>query len=1099
MTRRLLLTALLLLASRSPAAAEIMLRMSQNVPGDSKAIVVTADEISTWMEGTQRILLLKGLVLVEHGVVHARMQQAVGWVDLDRKKKTGILRLELYGEGDVTLENSPDSKTGPNALIDLNTRGELKIQAQRGKVIQKALANDPFYRKALAERTALLASQAKRQPPIQRTSFQPPMGPDQSGTPTPAPSPGGPPATGAPNAPAPMPNPPNNPVTPPGQGPPPAGVVPGQTYPPPSTSMPPGGWVPPTAPSSPPGAEAPEVPPTLPPPTLPQSAAPAAPAAVAPSTPAPQRQIHIVPRSGAWNETSVPMANGEMAYVITGGVIITISNPTDRIAILDMEADRLLIWTKGNLQEMFQNMRREEGATTREVEFYLAGNVEIRSKSKREEHTLRADEVYYDVGRNVAVAYQADLEFKQPRMPDPVHMRADELLQLSPTLFKSARAEVFSSRLPSDPGLKVTVVNGTLEQKQVPKRPFLFGPAPIDPKTGLPETEAERLFWGWHVFMKVEDIPVLYFPYVQGDPNDPLGPLQSVNISYNMMYGTQVFTTWNVYDLLGVTPTPGTRWNLNADYMSKRGPALGSQFDYSGDSLFGIPGKYGGYMKAYGLYDRGGDLLGGDQSTFQPSHPWWRGRYFWSHNEEFPADFFLQTRVSVLSDKYYLEEFYYNEWTAFPNQETFLYLKQQRDNWAWSVIAEPRIRNWVNETQRLPELNGFLLGQSFFDLLTYNAHASAGYDRLMTTHVPPPPAGLTTFGDNTGRFDLWQDLSLPFYLGPVKMVPYGVLDLAEYTKDLAGESRGRFYVGGGLRSSMPLSRVYPDIQSELLNLNGINHKIVFSTNYYIAHSDTPFTTFPELDRWNDDATDQAIRDINPIQPAINPAHGAFLATSPLFNWQTYAIRRFQDQLWTRTDTLNTVEDLEIDVRQRWQTKRGYPGMQHITDWMTLDLSAMYFPHPGRDDFNEPWSLFTYDWTWNVGDRTALVANGWVDPMNQGAHVYTVGAYLNRPDRTNFYLGYRQLDPVGSRLLTGAASYIFSPKYAMTVSSSYDLAFNSGLSNALIFTRMGSDLQVSLGVTYNSILNNFGVVFEILPNIATQTGKHAAMGPGLIGR
>src|SRR5262249_27747332 len=156
------------------------------------------------------------------------------------------------------------------------------------------------------------------------------------------------------------------------------------------------------------------------------------------STPAPQRQIHIVPRSGAWNETSVPMANGEMAYVITGGVIITISNPTDRLAILDMEADRLLIWTKGNLQEMVQNMSREAGATTREVEFYLAGNVEIRSKSTREEHTLRADEVYYDVGRNVAVAYQADLEFKQPRMPDPVHMRADELLQLSPTLFKSA-------------------------------------------------------------------------------------------------------------------------------------------------------------------------------------------------------------------------------------------------------------------------------------------------------------------------------------------------------------------------------------------------------------------------------------------------------------------------------------------------------------------------------------------------------------------------------------------------------------------------------------------------------------------------------------
>ena len=45
--------------------------------------------------------------------------------------------------------------------------------------------------------------------------------------------------------------------------------------------------------------------------------------------------------------------------------------------------------------------------------------------------------MYYDVGRNVAVAHHADLEFKQPGLPDPVHLRSDELLQLSPTEFKA--------------------------------------------------------------------------------------------------------------------------------------------------------------------------------------------------------------------------------------------------------------------------------------------------------------------------------------------------------------------------------------------------------------------------------------------------------------------------------------------------------------------------------------------------------------------------------------------------------------------------------------------------------------------------------------
>ena len=44
---------------------------------------------------------------------------------------------------------------------------------------------------------------------------------------------------------------------------------------------------------------------------------------------------------------------------------------------------------------------------------------------------------------------RAELEFKQPNVPDPVHLRAEELLQLSPTLFKGIKVEVYSSRLPS--------------------------------------------------------------------------------------------------------------------------------------------------------------------------------------------------------------------------------------------------------------------------------------------------------------------------------------------------------------------------------------------------------------------------------------------------------------------------------------------------------------------------------------------------------------------------------------------------------------------------------------------------------------------------
>jgi hypothetical protein len=158
-----------------------------------------------------------------------------------------------------------------------------------------------------------------------------------------------------------------------------------------------------------------------------------------------------------------------------------------------------------------------------------------------------------------------------------------------------------------------------------------------------------------------------------------------------------------------------------------------------------------------------------------------------------------------------------------------------------------------------------------------------------------------------------------------------------------------------------------------------------------------------------------------------------------------------------------------------------------------------FPNAQRDNFDQLLAFLEYDWTWNIGDRTALVSSGWVDPIDQGPRVFTFGAFLNRPDRTNFYVGYRQIDPVGSKAVSGALTYVFSPKYAITATSVYDFGTQQSLSNSLVFTRMGSDLQLSLGFSYNAMQNNFGFVFEIVPNLVPQNRRlpGLALGPGSV--
>ena len=235
---------------------------------------------------------------------------------------------------------------------------------------------------------------------------------------------------------------------------------------------------------------------------------------------------------------------------------------------------------------------------------------------------------------------------------------------------------------------------------------------------------------------------------------------------------------------------------------------------------------------------------------------------------------------------------------------------------------------------------------------------------------------------------------------------------------------------------------------------------------------------PQLDQLNDDATNSMLREFKPQQPFFNPGAGVALATSPLFDPQTYALRRL---LLSNIDTLDDIQVAQFDLRQRLQTKRGYPGAEHIVDWMVLDTSVSIFPDKSQN-FNKAFSFAEYQYTWNIGDRTTFESTGWFDSQDQGARVFTAGMYFNRPDRTSFYVGYRQIDPLQSRVISGSVNYVFSPKYSLTASSAYDLGTSSAFTNTLVFTRTGADLQVSLGFSYNAIQNNFGAIVEIVPSL-----------------
>ncbi|HEY1861242.1 MAG TPA: hypothetical protein VGG61_12845, partial [Gemmataceae bacterium] len=920
--------------------------------------------------------------------------------------------------------------------------------------------------------------------PIQQTSYQP----------------------GAPGQPLPS-RPPDTPVqrpAPPPPDPPLSSAAPLQPELPP---LPPSAGSPGTSPTTP-GPPDPAPPGAVGPPDPPPPEHTRGPSTTIPSIPGqpflapvtPERQFTITPRTSAgFKGPFARIINGERVVVILGGVILSVTG-LENSGVVDIEADSLTLWSRGGAAVDAMNFNSPDAKSSREMEFYLAGNVEIREQNGKDVRTLRADEVYYDINRHVAIAVSADLQFKQPGVVEPIHFKADEIEQTSANTFKAIKAEVFSSKTPADPGLKVVFAQATLEENKVPRQ-SIFGQVFTSRVTGQPETETQQLVRGDNVFLELEDVPIFYLPYVQGDAKDPLGPIRGVSFGYNRVFGGQIGVSLNVFDLLAITPRPNERWNLDIDYLTRRGPALGTSYDYLGTDPFGIPGRYVGHFNAYGIYDNATDILGGARNFADNQHPFWRGSVQWQQMVQgLPQGFSVQTQLGLFSDHNFYEQYHKLWYDQFINQETYLYVKEQRDNWAWSGLVQQRIRNWVTETNQLPALEGHLIGESFFDLFSYNAQASAGYYQLMTSHDPQPPVSPTDRNNSTGRFDFSQELSLPFALGPVKIVPYGVLDLTEYTNDLQGDTIGRVYGAGGIRASMPLTRVYSDVDSQLFYLHELNHKIVLSANYYYAATNEHFTRFAQLDRLNDDASDQALRDLKAYQPLILPAQNTIFA-NPLFDPQVYAIRRL---VTNRVDTLDDIDVLQLDIRQRLQTKRGYPGMEHIIDWMTLDLSASVFPQANRDNFGENVGFLEYDYLWNVGDRTAVASSGLFDPETNGPRVWGISGSLNRPDRTFYALGFRSIEPIGSQAVTLAITEVFSAKYAMTMASVYDFGTNQAVANTVAFTRTGSDITVSLGFTYNAAQNSFGVNLVVLPNLVANTKKMAGLvgaqlaGAGILG-
>jgi hypothetical protein len=787
-------------------------------------------------------------------------------------------------------------------------------------------------------------------------------------------------------------------------------------------------------------------------------------------------------------------AGNETVTVIDRGVILIIEGVVNG-GLVDVSTNRIVIWQGGSGPPDLSGQQLQASETP--LEIYMEGDIVFRQGDR----VIYADRMYYDVRNQVGTIVAAEMLSPLPNLPGladvKVKLKADLIQQLGPDRFLAQNAYVTSSRL-GDPGYRLQSGEIFYEDKQQPMIDPYTGNPVINPVSNEQVVAHERLLTSRNNFLYAGPVPVFYWPRFATNLEDPTLYIRRVRFKNDQIFGTQLITEWDGFQLLGWdNPPDGMRLDLSLDYLSMRGFGYGPTLQYDRENFLGlVPGRYHGFTDSWAIKDHGTDDLGADRLDV-PLEATYRFRSLARHRHELPGGWRLTGEFGWISDRNFLEQYFEREWDELKDESTGLELKKLVGTQSWNITADVRLNPFFTETQWLPRFDHFWLGQSLLgDSLSYFEHTSVGYGSLLITSTPTDPVDLAKFEplpwmvkSKGERLTTRHEVDAPFSLGPVKVVPYALGEFAHWGEDLTGTSLDRLYGQAGVRASVPVWSVNPDFESQLFNVHGVSHKMVLSSEFLVAQSNQNLDLLPLYDQVDDNAIEWfRIRDQFNLWGSPPP---------PLrFDERFYALRYGMGGVVTSpsAEIADDLIALRTGLHQRWQTKRGRPGNRRIIDWITFDTNASFFPRPARDDFGEPFGLVDYDFRWHVGDRFTMLSDGAFDFFDQGIQTASVGGFLSRPPRGSLYTGLRFLDgPYEMKVLTAAYAYRMGPKWSSSVGASLDLV-GKNIGQYATLTRIGESLLLTAGFIYDVSKDNVGINLTIQPRFMPSSVKFGTV-PG----
>jgi len=656
---------------------------------------------------------------------------------------------------------------------------------------------------------------------------------------------------------------------------------------------------------------------------------------------------------------------------------------------------------------------------------YLQGDVVL----TRGERLIRASELYYDFENDRALILDAVMRAMAPERNIPIYVRAAKVRQLSRTEYTAQKAMISSSEFHT-PHVHLGAENVRLTDA-----------TPRDEAGRITGVQAGQ-FEIQNATLNVEGVPVMYWPYAAGNFQRSETSIRSVRFAYGDDFGATFQAKWYLFNLLGLEEPDGVESLLRTDIFGQRGPGIGVDSDYELEDSYGL-------LRTYYIQDQGEDNLGPFRSG--PPENEDRGRFTWRHREILPDDWELTLEASYISDPTFLEEYFNAEFEEGKEQETLVYLKKQKDNWAFTLLGQWRILDFLTQTEHLPDAAFYLIGEPLGDLANLYSETHAGFARYR-----PDNRRLfnrNRFIDNTGTSDIVartetrNEIDVPIRLGNANIVPfvtgrYGYWDDSPFAGGL-----DRVHGTAGVRAGTQLWRLFEDVNSTLFDVNGVRHIIK-----------------PEMTTWYS-ASNRRSLDLHPFDEGIEDIDD-FYGTS-------------------------------LALRQRWQTKRGGPGEWRVVDWIVFDVEANFFGHaPTRLDeigrFCEyrpensiARSHITTDFLYRISDTTVLLSDGNFDLNDGNLDVFNLSYAVERSPRFSYFLGYRRIGDTDSDLIGSGANYRINTKHTVAIRAYYDLERGEAEQIDLTLIRKFPRWYAGLTFGLDNIENDVHVGVSIWPEGAPQ--------------